>query len=79
MFRTNPSMYWLTPNEGPKPPAQLIIGEESIFLKRKFPQQVKARLGIDFQTHAGGHMFPLEHPESVSALVLDIIEQQLSQ
>ena len=79
VFRTNPSMYWLTPNEGPKPPAQLIIGEESIFLKRKFPQQVKARLGIDFQTHAGGHMFPLEHPESVSALVLDIIEQQLSQ
>ncbi len=78
VFRTNPSMYWLTPNQAPKPPAKLIIGEDSIFLKRKFPQKVKARLGIEFQTHAGGHMFPLEHPDSVSALVLDIIEQQLS-
>ncbi len=77
VFRTNPSMYWLTPNKAPKPPAKLIIGEESIFMKRKFPHKIKARLGMDFQTHAGGHMFPLEHPESVSALVLDIIEQQL--
>lgn len=79
VFRTNPSMYWLTPNKGPKPPATLIIGKDSIFLKRKFPHKIKARLGIDFQTHAGGHMFPLEHPDSVSALVLDIIEQQLSE
>ncbi len=77
VFRTNPSLYWLTPNTAPKPPAMLVIGEDSIFLKRKFPQQVKARLGIDFQTHQGGHMFPLEHPESVSARVLDIIEKQL--
>lgn len=78
VFRTNPSMYWLTPNKAPKPPVTLIIGEESLFLKRKFPQQIKARLGIDFQTHAGGHMFPLERPDSVSDLVLNIIEQQLS-
>ena len=78
VFRTNPSMYWLTPNQAPKPPATLIIGEESIFMKRKFPQKIKARLGINFQTHAGGHMFPLEHPDSVSAMVLDIIAAQLS-
>ena len=78
VFRTNPSLYWLTPNHAPKPPVTLIIGKESIFLKRKFPQQVKARLGIDYETHKGGHMFPLEYPDSVSALVLQVIEHQLS-
>lgn len=78
VFRTNPSLYWLAPNQAPKPPVKLIIGQESIFLKRKFPQKIKARLGIDFQTHSGGHMFPLEYPESVSALVLEVIVQQLS-
>jgi pimeloyl-ACP methyl ester carboxylesterase len=77
VFRTNPSLYWLIPNRGPKPPVTLIIGEESLFLKRKFPQQIKARLGINYQTHEGGHMFPLEHPDSVSADVLDLIKQQL--
>lgn len=77
VFRTNPSWYWLTPNKGPKPPTTLIIGEESIFLKRKFPQQIKARLGINYEAHEGGHMFPLEHPDSVSAHVLELIKQQL--
>lgn len=78
VFRTNPSLYWLKPNHSPKPPVTLIIGEDSIFLKRKFPQQIKARLGIPYQTHKGGHMFPLEHPESVSAQVLQVIAQQLA-
>lgn len=77
VFRTNPSLYWLTPNRAPKPPVTLIIGEESIFLKRRFPQQIKSRLGIDYQTHKGGHMFPLEHPESVTKQVLALIVQQL--
>ena len=77
VFRTNPSLYWLIPNRAPKPPVTLIIGEGSLFLKRKFPQQIKARLGINYQTHEGGHMFPLEHPDSVSADVLDLIKQQL--
>ncbi|WP_201555256.1 alpha/beta fold hydrolase [Psychrobacter sp. 72-O-c] len=77
VFRTNPSLYWLIPNRGPKPPVTLIIGEGSLFLKRKFPQQIKARLGINYQTHEGGHMFPLEYPDSVSADVLDLIKQQL--
>ncbi len=78
VFRTNPSWYWLTPNRAPKPPVTLIIGEDSIFLKRKFPQQIKARLGINFQTHKGGHMFPLEYPDSVSQQVLTLIAQQVS-
>lgn len=78
VFRTNPSLYWLTPNQPPKPPVTLIIGEDSVFLKKRFPQQVKDRLGIPYQTHKGGHMFPLEYPESVSKQVLEIIIQQLA-
>ncbi|MEN6668869.1 alpha/beta hydrolase [Psychrobacter sp. B38] len=78
VFRTNPSWYWLTPNRAPKLPVTLIIGEKSLFLKRHFPQQVKSRLGIPYKTHAGGHMFPLEHPESVAQQVLTLIQQQLT-
>ena len=78
VFRTNPSWYWLTPNRRPKPTVTLIIGEDSLFLKRRFPQQVKSRLGIPYETHAGGHMFPLEHPKSVALQVLTLIQQQLS-
>lgn len=69
IFRTNPSWYWLKPNHPPKPPVKLIIGEESSFLKRHFPQQINARLGIDFETHPGGHMFPLEYPDAVAKRV----------
>ena len=32
---------------------------------------------IDYETHAGGHMFPLEHPESVALQVLELIKKQL--
>lgn len=78
VFRTNPSWYWLTPNRAPKPPVTLIIGKDSVFLKNRFPQQIKTRLGINYKTHNGGHMFPLEYPESVSEQVLQIIAQQLT-
>ncbi|TXD98292.1 alpha/beta hydrolase [Psychrobacter frigidicola] len=77
VFRTNPSWYWLVPNRAPKLPVTLVIGEDSVFLKQRFPQQINARLGIKYETHTGGHMFPLEHPESVSARVLNLIAQQL--
>ncbi len=79
VFRTNPSWYWLAPNRAPKPPVTLIIGEDSLFLKRRFPQQVKSRLGIPYETHAGGHMFPLEHPKSVALQVLKLIEKQITE
>ena len=77
VFRSNPSWYWLFPNRAPKLPITLIIGEDSVFLKQRFPQQINKRLGIPYETHKGGHMFPLEHPESVSARVLTLIVQQL--
>lgn len=75
VFRTNPSWYWLTPNEAPIPPVQLIIGEDSQFMKRRFPQQIKRRLGINFETHPGGHMFPLEHPDEVAQRIKQLLTQ----
>ncbi len=72
VFRTNPSWYWLTPNQPPKCPVTLVIGEESKFLTLKFPQKIQKRLKIPFVTHKGGHMFPLEYPDSVADTVLDI-------
>lgn len=77
VFRTNPSLYWLTPNQKPRPPVTQIVGDDSLFLRRRFPQQVKSRLGIGFETHKGGHMFPLEYPDSVSAQVISVIAKQL--
>ena len=76
IFRTNPSWYWLTPNKPPKVPVKLIIAEEGIFIKRKFPQKINKRLGIDYEIYPGSHMFPLEQPEQVASLVKQLIQQQ---
>lgn len=76
VFRTNPSWYWLTPNKPPQVPVTLIIGEDSQFLHRQFPQKIQARLKIPFVLHKGGHMFPLEYPESVAQMVLSLYEKQ---
>ena len=64
VFRTNPSLYWQKPNHPPAVPAKQIIGKDSLFFKRGFPALVKQRMGIDFEVHEGGHMFPLEYPAS---------------
>ena len=66
IFRTNPSLYWLTPNEPPKVPVRLIIADDGIFMQRQFPQKIQRRLGIPFETFQGGHMFPLEQPDAVA-------------
>jgi len=60
----------------PKPPVavHLVVGQDSVFLKEKFPQVAKKKLGIPFSVVEGGHMFPLEHPldtvEKIKSLVL---------
>lgn len=72
VFRTNPSWYWLTPNKPPKTPVTLIIGSDSQFMRQKFPHKIKSRLKIPFVSHQGGHMFPLEYPESVANKVLEL-------
>ena len=60
----------------PKPPVpvHLVVGSDSVFLKEKFPQVAKRKLGIPFSIEQGGHMFPLEHPvetaEKIKSLVI---------
>jgi pimeloyl-ACP methyl ester carboxylesterase len=73
VFRNNPSMFWLKPRRAPKVPTQLVIGKDSQFYKRGFPQRVKRSLEIDFVLADGGHMFPLEHPVEVAELVKKLI------
>ena len=73
MFRTTPSLWWL-PTPKPEIPVHLVVGNDSVFFKQKFPQSVKKKLGIPFSVVNGGHMFPLEHPletvEKISSLIL---------
>lgn len=76
VFKTNPSLYWLKPNRPPKKPVTLLIGDRSQFYERQFPQKIQKRLSIPFKLHEGGHMFPLEHPDSVAQLILNTIVEQ---
>lgn len=77
VFRTNPSLYWLKPNKPPKKAVTLIIGDGSKFYEHRFPQKVRHRLSIPFKLHSGGHMFPLEHPDSVAQMILATIAEQV--
>ncbi|WP_019673859.1 alpha/beta hydrolase [Psychrobacter lutiphocae] len=76
VFRTNPSWYWLKPNRPPNKPATLLIGDDSQFYQRGFPSKVRKRLSIPFKLHPGGHMFPLEYPDSVAQLIMVTIMEQ---
>ncbi|WP_227430813.1 alpha/beta fold hydrolase [Psychrobacter sp. I-STPA6b] len=76
VFETNPSLYWLTPNQPPAVPVQWIVGEDSLFYYYQFPHKVKKRLNIPFITHQGGHMFPLEYPEEVAHQIISCIDSQ---
>ena len=76
VFRTNPSLYWLKPNKPPKRSVTLLIGDSSRFYEMGFPNKVRRRLSIPFKLHAGGHMFPLEYPDSVAQLILATIAEQ---
>ncbi len=75
IFRTNPSLWWL-PTPKPKMPVHLLVGQNSAFYKRGFPQLTQRKLGIPFRVTEGGHMFPLEHPTEVVALLKSLIQQQ---
>lgn len=73
IFRTNSISWWL-PKAKPPVSAQLVVGSESPFLTRKFPQIIQKKLGIPFTVTQGGHMFPLEHPVEVVQLITDLIQ-----
>lgn len=74
IFRSGPSYWWL-PHPQPQIPVDLVIGSESPFLKRKFPQIVKKKFNIPFTVTSGGHMFPLEHPVETVELVKQLIRK----
>ncbi len=73
IFRSNPSWWWL-PMSKPKVPVDLVVGDQSAFLKQKFPQTAKRKLGIPFTITPGGHMFPLEHPAAVVGVIKQLIK-----
>jgi pimeloyl-ACP methyl ester carboxylesterase len=75
IFRNNPSWWWLTPRRPPNVPARLIVGQDSLFYQRGFPQRVERQLSVPFTLTKGGHMFPLERPVEVAALVKQVITQ----
>jgi pimeloyl-ACP methyl ester carboxylesterase len=74
IFRTNPSMFWLTPRRAPKIPVHLIAGRESQFYGRGFPQRLQKRLGIPYSVSEGGHMFPLEHPIETAKMIKGVVK-----
>ncbi len=74
IFRTNPSMFWLTPRRAPKIPVHLIAGRESQFYGRGFPQRLQKQLGIPYSVVEGGHMFPLEHPLETVVRIKEVIK-----
>ena len=78
IFRTTPSWWWLPFQQKPTVPTHILVGQQSDFLKHKFPQIAEKKLGIEFSTLAGGHMFPLEHPLETAAQIRKIIYQQQS-
>ncbi len=74
IFRTNSDLYWL-PMSKPQVKTQLVVGDQSPFLKRKLPQNIKKKFAIPYTMTPGGHMFPLEHPIEVVELIKRLILQ----
>ena len=57
-------------------PAALIYGENSdIYPSYFFKRFARQNKKISLHTIAGGHMFPLEHPEDTASLINNIINQ----
>ena len=74
IFRNTPSWWWL-PMSKPKVPMHLVVGDQSEFLKHKFPQIAQKKVGIPVSVAEGGHMFPLERPEATVALIKQLIQK----
>lgn len=68
IFRTTPSLWWL-PQKALPVPTDLVVGADSEFLKRKFPQIAQKKWNIPYSIMQGGHMFPLEHPIATAQLI----------
>ncbi len=73
IFRTNPAYFWRTPNSAPKVPAMILAGRDSPMVAAGYYQQIQERLGIAYQLHQGGHMFPLEYPKKTAQALLVLV------
>ena len=78
IFRTVPAWWWRTPRKAPQVPVHLITAKQSHFYKQGLPQGMKKIYGIEFSVVEGGHMFPLEQPESTAEWVKQRIAKQQS-
>lgn len=76
IFRTMPSLYWAKSLTLFRP-TTLIAGQDSYFTHIGSYHKVANKWGIHVIYTSGTHMFPLEHPNKVSKLVLEIIDQQI--
>lgn len=77
IFRTNPSLWWL-PQPKPQVPMHLVVAEKGPFLKPGFPKMIKQKFGIEYTVVEGGHMFPLERPFEIVALLKQLIAKRQS-
>lgn len=75
VFRNNPSWFWLKPRRAPSVPAHLVVGQDSLFYQRGFPQRAQRQLGVPYSLSKGGHMFPLERPVQTAKIVKGLIQQ----
>lgn len=76
IFRTVPAWWWRTPRKAPDVPVHLITARHSPFYLQGLPQGMQKTYGIEFSVVEGGHMFPLENPETTATHVQQLIQKQ---
>lgn len=74
IFRTNPS-YWWRKQPKPKVKVDMLMGQESLFLKHGFSEIAQRDFAIPYQVIQGGHMFPLEYPDITAQSIQNILAQ----
>ncbi|MBA1146809.1 alpha/beta hydrolase [Ectothiorhodospiraceae bacterium WFHF3C12] len=59
-------------------PGAIVLGRESIVTRPGDTRRLARRQELRISEHEGGHMFPLEHPESAAAHVEQVVESLLA-
>ena len=67
--------WWRTPRKAPDVPVHLITARHSPFLFARFTARHAKTYGIEFSVVEGGHMFPLENPETTATHVQQLIQK----
>jgi len=58
-------------------PAMVIVGNKTNLVDRFDLNYMQARFGITHCMTQGTHMFPMEHPERIAALIIDLINKDI--